>query len=155
MGICEAWCRINYSVIAGQVWLRGRCATHFFRKGTVILPHLSASGARADTYPARRAARGHLRQTCRSFSNPGAGTEMRVAHALAPRQRVGTRFRITTPFFRQYLQFLFHCQPSLRHCARPFFLPTYLYLCAHLRLGARDFVLLPASYFENALRIDR
>jgi len=50
----------------------------------VILPHLSASGVRADTYQALRAARQHIRQTYRPFSNPEAGTEMRVADAIAP-----------------------------------------------------------------------
>ena len=74
---------------SGDNWARfcwrGRCATHFFRNGPVILPYLSASGARADTYPALRAARRYLRQTYRSFSNPArAGTEMRVADAIAP-----------------------------------------------------------------------
>jgi len=61
----------------GDSW---KCGAHFFLNGASILRHLPAFDARADTYPALRAARRHLPQTYRPIQKSAdADTEMPTA----------------------------------------------------------------------------
>ena len=89
---------------------------HFFRNGPAILPCLPASGARADRYPAHRAARRHPRQTCRPISKSAmADTEMRpvtISHRRPPRCD-------TCPVFNQAPRKIFSgAAPSEARCNR-------------------------------------
>jgi len=74
---------LNLPVV--KIMLVWKYGSHFFRNEPAILRCLPVSGARADTYPALRAARRHPRQTCRLISKSAtADTEMRSATISRP-----------------------------------------------------------------------
>ena len=99
--------------------LMWKYGAHFFRNGTVILPFLPASGAGADTYPALRAARWHLRQTYRHISKfVRTNTEMRSA-TIPGRARAGSRppppRRDACPVFSQLGTKSSRAQPGIQY----------------------------------------
>ena len=98
------------------------------------MPYLPAFGVRADTYPALHAARRHLRQTCRSFSNPEAGTEMRVTDAIAP----GSQARYLPPEFAQKNHYCI-CFDTMTHCNSSRYCLFFRFLCLYQKFCLTPF----------------